>query len=165
MSVAESTFSSTDVESKLRHFRHLIGTATDYPPEFSTTYKHFVSSESLAWAVLLCHGVNIMFKISTIDSASERRLIVEGTLVQPWVAELRRTWSDAGQSLDGRKLVIDLTNATLIDPEGEAAIFELMQEGAKFNCSGVLTRHVLKQAAHRCHMRLQKVLNRRDSKE
>lgn len=129
------------------------------------TYRHFVSSQRLVWAVLLHSGVNDMFKISTIDSASERRLVVEGTLVQPWVGELRRTWNDAGQSLHGRKLVIDLTNATLIDPEGEAAIFELMQEGAKFNCSGVLTRHVLKQAAHKCHMRLQKVLNRADSKE
>ena len=128
------------------------------------TCRHFISTELLAWAVLLLSGVNAMFKISTIDSASERRLIVEGTLVQPWVAELRRTWNDAGHLLEGRKLVIDLTNATLIDPEGEAAIFELMQEGAKFNCSGVLTRHVLKQAAHRCHMRLQKVLNRGDRK-
>lgn len=129
------------------------------------TYRRFVSSWRLVWAVHLHGAVNVMFKISTIDSASERRLVVEGTLVQPWVGELRRTWNDAGQSLDGRKLVIDLTNATLIDPEGEAAIFELMQEGAKFNCSGVLTRHVLKQAAHKCHMRLQKVLHRADSKE
>lgn len=129
------------------------------------TYRHFVSSQRLVWAVHLHGGVNVMFKISTIDSVRERRLVVEGTLVQPWVGELRRTWNDAGQSLEGRKLVIDLTNATLIDPEGEAAIFELMREGAKFNCSGVLTRHVLKQAAHKCRMRLQKVLNRADSKE
>lgn len=129
------------------------------------TYKHFVSGKNLALPVLLLSSVNDMFKISTIDSASERRLVIEGTLVQPWVSELRRTWNDAGHSLDGRKLVIDLTNATLIDPEGEAAIFELMKEGAKFNCSGVLTRHVLKQAAQRCHMRLQKVLNCKDSKE
>lgn len=127
--------------------------------------KHFVSSVHLALAVLLLSGVKAMFKISTIDSASERRLVVEGTLVRPWVSELRRTWNDAGHSLDGRKLVIDLTNATLIDPEGEAAILELMKEGAKFNCSGVLTRHVLKQVAQRCHIRLQKVLNCNDSKE
>ena len=142
----------------------MISAANVHLPEFSMTCRHFISTELLAWAVLLLSGVNAMFKISTIDSASERRLIVEGTLVQPWVAELRRTWNDAGHLLEGRKLVIDLTNATLIDPEGEAAIFELMQEGAKFNCSGVLTRHVLKQAAHRCHMRLQKVLNRGDRK-
>lgn len=116
-------------------------------------------------AVLSLDGGSDMFKISTIDTNSERRLVVEGTLVQPWVAELRRTWSDAGNTLDGRKLVIDLTNATQIDPEGEAAILELMKDGAKFCCSGVLTRHVLKQAARRCHTRLHMVLNRRHSKE
>lgn len=99
-----------------------------------------------------------MFKISTIETSTERRLIVEGTLTKPWVAELRKTWSDAGDSLDGRKTIIDLTNATIIDPEGEAAIFELMQEGAKFCCSGVLTKHVLKQIAHKCQTTLNSVL-------
>jgi hypothetical protein len=100
-----------------------------------------------------------MFKISTIDTERERRLVVEGTLVQPWVAEFQRTWSEAGNSLEGRTLVIDLTNATVISREGESAIFELMKQGAKFSCCGVLTRHLLKQLAHRCHTRLTNVLN------
>lgn len=104
-----------------------------------------------------------MFRISTIDTQGERRLVVEGTLVQPWVTELRRTWSDAGNSLDGRKLVIDLTNATMIDLEGKAVILDLMKEGAKFCCGDVLTKHVLKQLAHKCHTRLRNVLNRPDS--
>lgn len=101
-----------------------------------------------------------MFRISTVDTKRERRLVVEGTLVQPWVPELRRSWSDAGESLDGRQLVIDLTNATLIDAEGEAAIFDLMKEGAKFCCSDVFTKHVLKQLAHKCNTRLSRILNR-----
>jgi hypothetical protein len=100
-----------------------------------------------------------MFRISTIDTDHERRLIVEGTLVQPWVAELRRTWTDAGNSLEGRTLVIDLRNATVISREGEREIFELMKEGAKFSCEGVLTKHVLKQLAHKCHTTLESVLN------
>lgn len=104
-----------------------------------------------------------MFKISTVDTQRERRLVVEGTLVQPWVAELRRAWSDAESSLDGRRLVIDLTNATMISREGENAIFELMKEGAKFRCGDVLTKHLLKELAHRCHAKLQDVLNRRRS--
>jgi hypothetical protein len=103
---------------------------------------------------------NDMFRISTIDTQRERRLVVEGTLVQPWVAELRRSWGDAGASLDGRKLVIDLSNATMIDAEGEAAIFDLIKQGAKFRCSDVFTKHVLKQLAHRCHTKLRNVLNR-----
>lgn len=85
-------------------------------------------------------------------------MVVEGTLVKPWVAELRRTSDDAGSSLEGRSLVIDLTDATAIDREGEAAILELMQAGAKFCCTGVLTKHVLKQLAGKCHAGLSDVM-------
>lgn len=105
-----------------------------------------------------------MFRISTIDDNDERRLIVEGTLVQPWVDELRRNWSDADQSLGGRQLVIDLTNATAIDAEAEATICELMKKGAKFRCSGVLTRHLLQQLAVKCNTRLRYVLTPKHSR-
>jgi hypothetical protein len=106
-----------------------------------------------------------MFRISTIDTHRERRLVVEGTLVHPWVDELRKTWSDASDSLEERSLVIDLINVTVISREGENAIFELMKQGAKFSCCGVLTRHLLKDLAHRCHTNLKDVLNRTRSKE
>jgi hypothetical protein len=106
-----------------------------------------------------------MFRISTIDTQRERRLVVEGTLVPPWVEELRKIWSNAGDALEGRSLVIDLTNATVISREGENAIFDLMKEGAKFSCGGVLTKHVLKGLARRCHTTLKDVLNRNCSKE
>jgi hypothetical protein len=104
-----------------------------------------------------------MFKISTIDTHNERRLVVEGTLVHPWVDELRKTWSNTGNALEGRKLVIDLTNVTVISREGESAIFELMKEGAMFSCGGIHTRHLLKELAHRCHTRMNHVLNRKRS--
>ena len=88
-----------------------------------------------------------MLKISIADTPSRRTLVVEGTLVGPWVAELGTTWRNASWELDGRKLVIDLRNLTIISREGEEAIFDLMKEGAEFTCGGVLTRHVLKQLA------------------
>ena len=94
-----------------------------------------------------------MLKISTIDTDSDRRLVVEGKLVQPWVGELRNTWRSAGEDLGGRKLVIDLSHATVIGQEGQDAILELMNEGAKFSCCGVLTKYVVKQLARRCHGR------------
>jgi hypothetical protein len=106
-----------------------------------------------------------MFRISTVDTQHERKLVIEGTLVEPWVAELRKTCSNASDALEGRKLVIDLRNATLIDSEGEAAIVELMKEGAKFCCGDVLTKHLLTQAAHKCHTRLENILNRAGSKD
>jgi hypothetical protein len=86
-----------------------------------------------------------MFKISIVDTPSRRTLLVEGTLIGAWVDELGTTWRNASQDLRGRKLVIDLTNVTVINREGEDALFDLMKKGVNFSSSGVLTRHVLKQ--------------------
>jgi anti-anti-sigma regulatory factor len=95
-----------------------------------------------------------MFKISTVDTRSKRTLIVEGTLIGPWVAELRKTCGKARHELDGRKLVIDLSNLTVISREGEDVILDLMKEGAKFSRGGVLTRHLLKQIERKCYSKL-----------
>jgi hypothetical protein len=90
-----------------------------------------------------------MFKISVVDTRSQRRLVVEGTLIGPWVAELRTAWRNRSQGLGGRRVVIDLNNLTVISREGENAIFDLIKEGAKFSCGNVLTKHVLKQLARK----------------
>jgi hypothetical protein len=90
-----------------------------------------------------------MFKISIVDTPSRRTLIVQGTLIGAWIAELGTVWRNAGQELCGRRLVVDLSNLTVISCEGEDAIFDLMKEGAKFSSSGVLTRHVLKRLARK----------------
>lgn len=94
--------------------------------------------------------LNPMFKISIVETDSQRKLVLEGRLVQPWTAEVEAAWRGATAELQGRKLVVDLTNVTVIGPEGESTLFNLMREGAKFSCGGVLTRHVLRQLARRC---------------
>lgn len=91
-----------------------------------------------------------MFKISIVETRERRRVVLEGKLVPPWTAEVENAWRNASAELDGRKLLIDLTNVTLISPDGEAVLFKLMRDGAKFSGEGVLTRHVLKQLARRC---------------
>lgn len=156
---------------QLRHLSNPVSSFSTLPssadlrsPEVSTGCSRLNIAASLAGGLLLSASVKHMFKISTIETSTERRLIVEGALIKPWVAELRKTWNEAGNSLDGRKMIIDLTNATIIDPEGEAAISELMQEGAKFCCSGVLTKHVLKQIAHKCQTTLSSVLEQNRGK-
>ena len=88
-----------------------------------------------------------------MDSQTERRLIVEGELVEPWVDEMKETWLRARQDLDGRKLVIDLGNVTVMGCKGQEAIFHLMRQGARFECGGILTRYVVRRLAHRCHSR------------
>ena len=88
-----------------------------------------------------------MFKISVVESRGQRKLILEGTLVSPWTSEVEKAWRNAGEGLQGRELIVDLTNVTLISSDGEKTLAELMRDGARFCCSGVLTKHVLKQLA------------------
>jgi anti-anti-sigma regulatory factor len=91
-----------------------------------------------------------MFRISIVDTPAQRRLVVEGRLSGPWVAELRTTCKNARRDLEGRRLLIDLSGLTVISREGEEAIVDVMKEGVRFSCAGVLTRHVLKRLARRC---------------
>jgi anti-anti-sigma regulatory factor len=90
-----------------------------------------------------------VLKISVVDTKMQRRVVLEGKLIAPWSAELRCAGKEAATGLTGRQLLIDLKNLTAISEDGEAALLELMKQGARFCCSGVFTRHVLKQLARR----------------
>jgi hypothetical protein len=101
------------------------------------------------WQSCCDNHMRNMFRISIIDTPTQRTLVVEGTLVGPWVGELCTAWRNACQERGGRKLVVDLRNLTTISRTGEDAIFDLMKEGAKFSCGNVLTNHVVKQLARK----------------
>jgi hypothetical protein len=103
-----------------------------------------------------------MFKISTVDTRSQRRLVVEGALIEPWISELCTAWRNASQDLDGRKLQIDLRNLTVISREGECAIFDLMKQGAKFSSGGICTKYMVKRLARECQGKLRQTANRTD---
>src|SRR5215470_1928984 len=90
-----------------------------------------------------------MLKITTTNNGSERTLVLEGTLVDPWVTELERSWSEA-QMVEQGKVLVDLKDVTIISQHGENVLFQMMCEGATFNCCrGVMTRHVVKQLQRR----------------
>jgi hypothetical protein len=91
-----------------------------------------------------------MFKISIVDTEGRRRMVVHGKLAFPWTTEVETAWRSAAEQLGDRKLVIDLTNVTLISQDGENTLFELMKAGARFSGKGVLITHLLKQLARRC---------------
>lgn len=91
-----------------------------------------------------------MFRISIIDTPGQRRVVLEGKLVPPCAAELETAWVKVTDELRDRKLVVDLTNVTLIGPDGENMLLKLMKRGAKFSSGDVLTTYVLKELARRC---------------
>ena len=63
---------------------------------------------SLARAVHYPEQEKAMLKISVIDSARQRRLLIEGKLIAPWAAVLRSSSEKARPDLRGRELIIEL---------------------------------------------------------
>jgi hypothetical protein len=90
-----------------------------------------------------------MLRISVTDSRTKRRLVLEGKLIGPWVAELRKASKAARGEIADRALVVDVKNVCVISEEGENALLELMSEGAMFRCSGVVTKHLIQQLRRR----------------
>jgi hypothetical protein len=75
--------------------------------------------------------------------------MVEGKLIAPWAAELKRACEEARADLPGRELVIEMKQLTAIDLEGENVIIELIKSGIRFRCSGVFTKQVVKELTRR----------------
>ena len=73
-----------------------------------------------------------MLKISILDTPCHRKLVLEGKLIAPWVAELRKAFENSRADLNGRDLVIELKNLTAINQEGENLFLQLMNSGVKF---------------------------------
>ena len=90
-----------------------------------------------------------MLRISRVDTRGQRRLIVEGKLIPPWTAELRTAYEDAKSDLEGRELVVDLKNLTIISREGEDLVIQLMNQGVQFRRGGLFARLLLRQLSDR----------------
>lgn len=90
-----------------------------------------------------------MVKISITDGQKQRHLMVEGTLVAPWVAEWKAAVEEARAYLYGRELLVELTDVTAINQEAENALLALMNEGVTVRCYGVFIKHVLEELARR----------------
>ncbi len=71
-----------------------------------------------------------MLRITIAETVSEQRWTLEGRLVQPWISELKSTWTKTEIARQERKCVVDLTSVTFIDKSGEIA-------------TGCYTRHVV----------------------
>ena len=86
-----------------------------------------------------------MLKITIMELATERRWIVQGSLVGPWVSELRTTWKKAHKCQDNRACIIDLHDVTSIDKSGERLLRAMHKKGAQLIASGMYVMHVVEQ--------------------
>jgi anti-anti-sigma regulatory factor len=86
-----------------------------------------------------------VLKITIMETATDRRWIVQGRLVWPWVSELRTTWKRAHKRQDNRTCIIDLNDVTFLDKSGERLLRAMSKKGAQLIAKGLYVRHVLEQ--------------------
>ena len=85
-----------------------------------------------------------MLKITNTDLPNQQRWSLQGQLVGEWAAELKSTWKEQRHAGDKRRCIVDLTEVTLIDRNGEAVLAEMMSQGAESIASDVYTKHLLR---------------------
>jgi anti-anti-sigma regulatory factor len=91
-----------------------------------------------------------VLKITTIQTEGRRKLVLEGKLIEPWVAEFKRAWQEANESPNGSTLVIDLGDVTVISSQAEKVLLEIRREGGQFVCGGILNKHLVRQIDRKC---------------
>ena len=84
-----------------------------------------------------------MLRITRIDSPTEQKLILEGRLTEPWIADLTSHWKETRYHHPERKFVVDLRGVMRIDSGGESALALMKAEGAEFLASGIRIKHLL----------------------
>ena len=84
-----------------------------------------------------------MLRITIAETLTEQKWTLEGRLVQPWISELKSTWTKTENARRERKCVVDLCGVTFIDKNGEEVLAELCKQGAELVATGCYTRHVV----------------------
>jgi anti-anti-sigma regulatory factor len=87
-----------------------------------------------------------MLKISVVDAARRRRIVVEGALVAPWADELVTACEKARADLQGREFIVDLRGVTAISRDGENVLIQLIRHKIKVQC-GIFAKELLRQLA------------------
>jgi len=95
-----------------------------------------------------------MLRITKIDSASEQRLILEGLLTEPWIADLSSHWEETRRAHPERKFMVDLRGVMRINSAGEGALALMKAQGAEFLASGIRMKHVIEGLEIERHKKL-----------
>jgi hypothetical protein len=85
-----------------------------------------------------------VLKITMSDLPDEQRWSLQGHLAGQWAAELKSAWREARHVGDARRCIVELTEVTSIDRNGEAVLAEMMSQGVEFIASDVYTKHLLR---------------------
>ena len=86
-----------------------------------------------------------------------------GQLAGPWVQELRSCWQHVRRVTAGSAAMVDLSDVTFIDENGESLLSEMRSAGVQFVATGVETKHLLQNLKGRGERALRRSIKKIDS--
>ena len=84
-----------------------------------------------------------MFRITVQQNADSTTLQLEGRLIGPWVHELRMIWTNLRPAPGAARVVISLTEITIVDAHGRGLLTEISAAGAVLTGSGLLAQALI----------------------
>jgi hypothetical protein len=90
-----------------------------------------------------------MFKVTTITKQTQQILVLEGSLVDPSLSDLKGRCDEERPAQEGAMFLIDLTKVTIISQHAENILFQMFTEGARLVGNGPLARMVIRQVERR----------------
>jgi hypothetical protein len=90
-----------------------------------------------------------VLRITLHETPTEKRWILQGRLVGPWVGELRTSWKKTHGNHSGGTHIVDLSDVTFIDNRGERLLRTMSKEGAQFIATGIYIKHIVQHTCAR----------------
>ena len=85
-------------------------------------------------------------RISIQENEQTIGFILEGRVAGPWVAELKRAWTELIPRLCGKKVSLDLRNVTYTDASGKCVLCEIFSRTkADLLTSSPLTQYLAEE--------------------
>ena len=90
-----------------------------------------------------------MLKISTEKLGEDVKLVLEGSLSGPWVAEVERVWRRTSTDRKFRRVKVDLSGVTFVSDEGKQLLEQICASGVEIASSDLLTRALADELSHK----------------
>jgi hypothetical protein len=90
-----------------------------------------------------------MLRITFLQTPVERRLVLEGKLIGTSVRELESAWESVRSGCQECRCVVELTDLTVIDRCGKAALMAMIGSGARLVASGAYNEYLAEQLTNR----------------
>ena len=86
-----------------------------------------------------------MFRITSRVGEHEHVLKLEGCLMGAWVPELHACWRQASETLEGRRLRVDLTDVCHVDRAGRELMTLMYRAGVRFVARGCVMPELVRE--------------------